>query len=69
MNNNASGLAKTSVHNDPMVFLNRSLVRQIDEALGKVGDFGEVRLVVVKGRLRFIQTVRSEAVDDAGGVA
>jgi len=69
MNNNSTGLAKTFVHNDPMVFLNRHLVRQIDEALGKVGDFGEVRLVVVKGRLRFIQIVRSEAVDDAGGVA
>lgn len=69
MNNNPTGLAQTLIHNDPMVFLNRHLVRQIDEALGKVGDFGEVRLVVVKGRLRFIQIVRSETVDNAGGVA
>ena len=35
---------------------------QIEEALTRVGDFGEVRLVVVKGRLRFIQIVRSESV-------
>ncbi len=32
----------------------------IDEALSAIGAFGEVRLVKNRGRLRFIQTVRSE---------
>lgn len=69
MNNHFAGLAKPFVHNEATMFLNGHLVHQIDEALRKVGDFGEVRLVVVKGRLRFIQIVRSEALDDATGVA
>lgn len=39
--------------------LSLSQVRMIDEALGAVGEFGEVRLVVQKGRLRFLITQRS----------
>jgi hypothetical protein len=31
----------------------------IDEAIGILGDFGEVRLIVEKGRLRFLITQRS----------
>ncbi len=31
----------------------------IDEALTDVGEFGEVRLIVTKGRLRFVVTQRS----------
>jgi hypothetical protein len=31
----------------------------IDEALGTLGDYGEVRLIVEKGRLRFIVTQKS----------
>ena len=34
-------------------------VMQIDRALGSVGPFGEVRLVKVRGRLRFIQQLDS----------
>lgn len=34
-------------------------VRMIEEALDSVGDFGEVRLVVEKGRLRFVVTQKS----------
>lgn len=34
-------------------------VRMIEEALESVGEFGEVRLVVEKGRLRFIVTQKS----------
>ncbi len=37
-------------------------VLAIDQALERVGPFGEVHLVVEKGRLRFIRTVRSEAI-------
>ena len=34
-------------------------VMQIDRALGSIGPFGEVRLVKVRGRLRFIQQLDS----------
>ncbi len=34
-------------------------VSMIDEALSSIGDFGEVRLVVEKGRLRFLITNKS----------
>ena len=47
---------------EPLTRLNPTLVRQVDEALARVGAFGEVRLIVVKGRLRFIQVMKSESV-------
>jgi hypothetical protein len=34
-------------------------VQMIDEALRSLGEFGEVRLVVEKGRLRFLVTQKS----------
>jgi hypothetical protein len=40
-------------------FLKPNQVKMIDEALGKVGEFGEVRLVVERGRLRFLVTEQS----------
>ena len=40
-------------------FLRPSQIAMIDEALSAVGDFGEVRLIVEKGHLRFIVTERS----------
>jgi len=40
-------------------FLAESEVQMIDEALDAVGEFGEVRLVVQKGRLRFVVTQKS----------
>jgi hypothetical protein len=45
---------------DCLRFLSPSLVQRIDEALRRVGEFGEVRLIVVKGELRFIEVVTSE---------
>jgi hypothetical protein len=45
-------------------FLTAQVASQIEEALCRVGEFGEVRLVVVKGRLRFIQIMRSENVGE-----
>jgi hypothetical protein len=47
-----------------MPFLTVPVACQIEEALRRVGDFGEVRLVVVKGKLRFIQVMRSENVQE-----
>ncbi len=35
-------------------------IKLIDRALVEIGDFGEVRLIIEKGRLRFIQRVTSE---------
>lgn len=40
-------------------FLNPRQVLMIDEALSRVGDFGEVRLIIEKGRLRFLTTQNS----------
>jgi hypothetical protein len=40
-------------------FLDSNQVAMIDEALASLGDFGEVRLIVEKGRLRFLVTQKS----------
>jgi len=45
--------------------LDAHLLRRVNEALARVGAFGEVRLIVVKGRVRFIQVVHSEDVNPA----
>jgi hypothetical protein len=37
-------------------FLSPHQLIMIDEALASIGDYGEVRLVVSKGKLRFIIT-------------
>ena len=41
-------------------------IQQIDHALSEVGEFGEVRLLKYKGKLRFIQRLSSETVADEG---
>lgn len=46
-------------------FLNPESVSRIDQALQRVGEFGEVTLIVMKGRLRFIQITQSEKLDDS----
>lgn len=35
------------------------LIEMIEEALGSLGEYGEVRLIVVKSRLRYVVTQRS----------
>ncbi len=40
-------------------FLLPDHIKMIDEALVSLGEFGEVRLVVEKGRLRFLVTQKS----------
>ena len=40
-------------------FLDPRQVKMIDEALSALGEYGELRLVVEKGRLRFIVTQKS----------
>ena len=39
--------------------LSRSQALMIDEALSAVGDYGEVRLVVQKGRIRYVVVEKS----------
>jgi len=43
----------------PLKFLGRSQIKMIDEALDAVGPYGEVQLIVEKGRLRFVVTKNS----------
>ena len=40
-------------------FLNPRCIQMIDEALCSLGEYGEVRLVVEKGQLRFLVTQKS----------
>jgi hypothetical protein len=48
-------------HDKPLglKFLKANQIRMIDEALGQVGEFGQVHLVVERGRLRFLVTEKS----------
>jgi 16S rRNA G1207 methylase RsmC len=55
---------QADIHTNPPVarptkFLSPAQVEMIDEALAALGEFGEVRLVVEKGRLRFVVTQNS----------
>jgi hypothetical protein len=45
--------------NNPSQFLQPQQIAMIDEALRSLGEFGEVRLIVEKGRLRFVVTQKS----------
>jgi hypothetical protein len=40
-------------------FLRQDQIAMIDEALTQVGTYGEVRLVIEKGRLRFVVIQKS----------
>lgn len=42
-----------------LTFLDSGQVQMIDEALAALGDYGELRLIVEKGRLRFLVTQKS----------
>jgi hypothetical protein len=44
----------------PKIILAPHQIKQIERALDEVGEFGEVRLIKAKGKLRFIQRVISE---------
>jgi hypothetical protein len=40
-------------------FLDFHQISMVDEALNSLGDYGEVKLIVEKGRLRFVATQKS----------
>jgi len=44
---------------NPLKKLTLDQVRQIDEALDAVGDYGEVHLIVQRGELRYVNKVES----------
>jgi hypothetical protein len=44
---------------EPLRILKPEEILQVDRALASLGPFGEVRLVKVKGRLRFIERLES----------
>ena len=60
VNNTFKGkeLLKTG-DNLSLKFLEMKQVSMIDEALSSLGDYGELRLVVEKGKLRFLVTQKS----------
>jgi len=49
----------SGIKSSPYKFLAPNQFAMIDEALAAVGEYGVVRLVVEKGRLRFIVTEKS----------
>jgi hypothetical protein len=59
MRENLQKLRTPSYGAPPARFLDSNQVAMIEEALASLGEFGEVRLVVEKGRLRFLVTQKS----------
>lgn len=52
---------EVTVDGQPVAYriLQPRYIEMIDEALAALGDYGEVRLVVERGRLRFLVTQKS----------
>lgn len=55
----STALQKEKHASRSLKFLNLPQIQMIDEALSAVGDYGEVRLIMQKGRLRFVVTQNS----------
>ena len=47
-----------------LLCLDTEQIKRIDRALADVGDFGEVRLIKAKGKLRFIQILMSQDLNE-----
>jgi len=43
----------------PLRYLSPRIVQAIEDALSTVGPFGQVRLVMSRGKLRYIETTQS----------
>jgi len=61
MENNSFPLApdRNNSREPNVQHLDTHQIEMIDEALSLIGDYGEVRLIVEKGRLRFLVTQKS----------
>jgi len=44
--------------------LTPKLIKQIDDAINYIGKYGEVRIVVENGHLRYINVLKSDKADD-----
>jgi hypothetical protein len=59
MSNSNINQLREAIDYQILSFLDERQVAMIDEALSTLGDYGEVRLIVDKGRLRFLITQKS----------
>ncbi len=67
MNSISSAPPPRHAADDDLPALEPAIIRRIREALGRVGDFGEISLVVVKGQIKFIQITCSESLTERPG--
>jgi hypothetical protein len=66
--NRRAGKGSNPSLSEVLEILTPKQVLAIDRALTTVGPFGEVRLVKVKGKVRFIQQLRSDDLLQIGEV-
>lgn len=59
MENSNSAIQKAAVNSRRIKMLQAPQIELIENALQQIGDYGEVRLVVEKGRLRYIEVAKS----------
>ena len=67
MNPNISSSLSRRSADDILPVLEPAIIQRIRQALDRVGDFGDVRLVVVKGEIKYIQVMRSESISERPG--
>jgi hypothetical protein len=56
---NTSSTAKFSLSIPKLKKLSLEQVKQIDEALASIGEYGEIHLILQRGELRYINKVES----------
>lgn len=57
---NTTRATQFSLSSQKLKKLNLEQVKQIDEALASIGDYGEVHLILQHGELRYINKVESQ---------
>jgi hypothetical protein len=67
MNPNASSAPPHTAADDDLPTLEPAVIRRIQQALARVGDFGEIGLVVAKGQIKFIKITCSESLTERPG--
>ena len=60
----ADNPSRTLTLDRPLKFLTSREIQQIDDTLASLGAFGEVRLIKERGKLRFIQKLESQKMND-----
>ena len=59
MENSNPVIQKVALNSRSTQMLQTSHIELIENALQQIGDYGEVRLVIEKGRLRYIEVAKS----------